>query len=119
MGSLDDILTQQKEASDDFFKTVRMQFDGSNKNIDMITQLHETEIINLARVAVLNNWCQGKAKNIDIFVKRFMRMKVSENRQGRKEFFDTFKQAGQEQAKASMLKKLFGARTDQQVDPTL
>lgn len=108
MSGLDDILSKQQESSDDFFKTVRMQFDGSNKNIDMITQLHPQEIVNLARIAVLDDWCEGKASNINIFVKRFMRMKVSENRQGRKEFFETFKQAGQEQAKTSMLRKIFG-----------
>lgn len=102
--------TQQQ--TDDFFKTVKMQYDGNNKNLDMITQLHPDEIINLGRIAVFNEWSDGKVKAVDIFVKRFMRMKVSENRQGRREFFDTWKSAGQEHAKMGLMKSLF-TRNDQ------
>lgn len=106
--SIDQLLgVGQQQSSDDFFKTVKMQFDGSNKNIDMITQLRPEEIIQLARIAVLNDWCDDKVPAIKIFVQRFMRMKVSENRQGRREFFETWKSAGQEHAKMGLMKSLF------------
>lgn len=102
--------SQQPTQTDDFFKVVKMQYDGTNKNIDMITQLHPTEIVNLCRVQVLDDWCEHRVPAIKVFVQRFMRMKVSESRQGRKEFFDTWKAAGQEQARGSLLKNMLTPR---------
>ena len=102
----------EQKPQDDFFKVVKMQYDGSNKNIDMITQLTHEEVVNLARVQVLDDWCENKVPAIKIFVSRFMRMKVSQERQGRKEFFDTWKAAGQEHAKMSMLGGLFQRRQE-------
>lgn len=98
---------------DDFFKTVKLQFDGSNKNIDMITQLTPEEVVNLARVQVLSNKCDDDVPAIKIFLERFMRMKVSQDRQGRREFFETWKAAGQEHAKMGMLGGLFRKQNDQ------
>lgn len=100
----------EQKTQDNFFKTVKMQFDGSNKNLDMITDLHPEQIINLARIAVFNSWSDNKVKAVDIFTKRFMRMMVSANRQGRKEFFDTWKAAGQEHAKMGLMSSLFSRR---------
>jgi len=83
-----------KEESE-FYKALMQQFDGSSKKkLDFITQLSENDVMNFARAEVLHEWTDKKVKMLPIFIAKIMALRVSQNRLGRGEFFNTFKPIG-------------------------
>jgi hypothetical protein len=94
-----------KEESE-FYKAVRDQY--TNKNIDVKTELSETDIINLSRIAVLDAWSDGKVPALRLFTKSFKTLRVSKERKGRTEFFETFKPVGfQQMQEGNFMQRMF------------
>lgn len=81
----------------EFLRSMQQLFQGKNKDIDMITQLEPHEVLQIARIRAMQEWAEPKATvkgNIpvlEVFIQAYMRMKVSERRKGRMEFFETFR----------------------------
>jgi len=85
-----------KEDSE-FYKALMQQFDinpKDKKKLDFITQLTERDVINFSRVEILHEWSDKKVKMLPLFIAKIMSLRVSQNRQGRREFFETFKPLG-------------------------
>lgn len=82
-----DTTSQENE----FYKMLSEQFSDKKNNLEFITELHEKDIMILIRLWVLHEWAGKKVDLIPMIIQKFISMRVSLRRQGRKELFESFK----------------------------
>lgn len=85
LAQLDD--TQENE----FYKMLSEQFTDKKENLEFITELSDRDIMIITRLWVLDDWAEHKVDLIPMIIKKFISMRVSLRRQGRKELFESFK----------------------------
>lgn len=116
---IDDILSQP--SNQEYKKNIAEIFEGlfGDKNVEKKSDLTDEEVKTLSLIEMFNDALKdelGLDKDdktfYDVFVDRFLRLKVSQNRRGRKEVVEVLKEATpmidrEDEKRKGLLRRLF------------